>query len=390
MRKKKFLLILGLFLSFQLSPATSPGEDFFSQPEKLPQVAVLLPLSGPFTELGQVLRSGFELGFAGPADAGSQTERFSVSYLDSRGDPENCRALVELLSSQNHTVLIAGTPLNPTAWTTAKTCEKQGLPFLMVWADQDDLISDRSLFSFRLTAPRSALKSALQNLILSQQPAITKLGIIYSPQPCSRLQARRLRNYCADLPVDLTIWEAFPEPEKSLADLLDQIEKQQPQLLLLAVSLEKASSLWLQKEPLQTFPRLSVVVSNALEASASIPPSSTNNHFLLYPCPAPTTATLNRYPVFTSQLQAVGYAAAETIRHVLAHSPDFRPETIIRTLENTSLATAGGQVSFSAATADKPGHQNRFSGCFCYNDSQGRQHSYFPPPQNPKKNQGEH
>ncbi|MEA1922665.1 MAG: ABC transporter substrate-binding protein, partial [Pseudomonadota bacterium] len=262
------LLALTILLSpFLPNPATATelenlvNENLYqeSQYTETPQIAILLPLSGPFDHIGLALREGFELGFAQqPVDSNLTNHQYKIHFLDSKGDPGTARTLIALLSSESETVIAVGTPLNTTAWSASKACEASGLPYLIVGADQDNLISEKSIFTFRLTQTHAADLEMLSAFIDTQEPKIQSLGIIYGENHCAIRQARRLRKFCADKDIDLAIWETYRSDERNFYDLLNIIKERQPQLLFLATDPAAGNKLCQQGQRLEILPPLTI------------------------------------------------------------------------------------------------------------------------------------
>ncbi|MCD6291952.1 MAG: ABC transporter substrate-binding protein [Deltaproteobacteria bacterium] len=380
-------LLLPLFL---LTPATASefkseinesqtGENPYivNLSAETPQIAILLPLSGPFAILGQSLRKGFELGFAQPPLNSNQTiHQYKIQFLDSKGEPDTARTLIALLNSEGETVIAAGTPLNTTAWNASKACEEIGLPYLIVGADQDNLIGNQSVFSFRLTQTHSAYIKLLSTFIDSQTPEIQSMGIIYGESYCATRQARRLRKFCADKNIDLAIWKTYRSNERNFYDLLNLIKERKPQLLFLATSPAASNKLCQQGQRLEFLPSLTIATPvNCLPVKSEIEPIKHASKPVLYATLWLKPANRKNLPQIKDYLQAQGFAAAELIRKTLEQSSNLTSGEIVKTLENTSMNTVYGPVNFSGPG---PGHQNPLSWHLCSYNEDGSNQLVFP------------
>ncbi len=377
--KKIFLALLVLTILLPaIFPSPASSIEFETSIEENRQVAVLLPLSGPFADLGKTIKEGFELGFAQQAVTDHDNRKFKIQFLDSKGNPETVRALITLLDSEGETVFAAGTPLNTTAWTASLASEESGLPYLIVGADQDNLINDKSIFTFRLTQTRSAGNQTLSAFIDSQEPAIQSLGIIYSEYPCAIRQARRLRKFCATKNIDLAIWEVYRSNKSNFYDLLNLIKERQPQLLFLATDPADGDKLWQQGRRLELMPSLTITIpiSCVPTTDKTVSPYHPDNQILyLTPWLAPTDH--ENFPLLKNHLQAQGFAAAEIILESLEKSPNLTSGEIVKTLETTTITTVYGQVNFSGPGL---GHQNPLPWYLCSDNEEGTNQIIFPLP----------
>ncbi len=347
-----------------------------------PQIAILLPLSGPFAPLGQALQEGFAHGFAQQIGPDLINHQYKIRFLDSEGSPETARTLIALLSSEGETVIAAGTPLNTTAWGASKACEEGGLPYLIVGADQNNLINEKSIFTFRLTQTQAADLEMLSAFIDAQEPKIQNLGIIYSESHCAIQQARRLRKFCADKNIDLAIWETYRSDGRNFYDLLNIIKERQPQLLFLATNPAAGKKLCQQGQRLEILPPLTIAtpVNCIPTTSAETAPATQVANRILYPTPWPTPTDQEDLPLLENYLQAQGFAAAEVILEVLAKSPNQTSGEIVKTLETTTMTTVYGQISFSGPGQ---GHQNPLSWYLCSHNEDGTNQVIFPQPPGP-------
>ncbi|MBN2808371.1 MAG: ABC transporter substrate-binding protein [Deltaproteobacteria bacterium] len=388
-----FFLLLGMAF-----PQPAPAEENADLLKIKPQIAVILPLSGPFADLGQNLKLGFERGFAQDRELKPEARQFTTDFFDSEGNPETARALIEMLHSSGETLIAAGTPLHTTAWTASQACEKSGLPYLIVGADQDNLINEKNVFSFRLTPTRAAKETMLAQFIDAQIPPIQSLAIIYDESSCSIHQARRLRKLCASKNIDLALWEVYRDNDSNFYDLLNLIKERQPQMLFLATSSAHGDKLWQQGERLQLLPAITIAMSgtslpgsnNPAAANPPVAPEPQLLHLTTWHLPTEqlTTGHLStglpaadqeKLPLPENDIQAQGFAAAELIlaalNETLNRSLGLTSTEIIKTLESHPVTTVYGQVIFSGPGR---GHQNSQPWFLCRTDETGTDQIVFP------------
>ncbi len=374
--KKLFqtLLMLAILLS-ALIPHSSRAIEPESNFENNREIAILLPLSGPFADLGKTLQEGFELGFSQPTDTTLNNHQYKINFLDSEGNPETVRSLITLLNSEGETLIAAGTPLNTTAWTASQTSEENGLPYLIVGADQNNLINEKSVFSFRLTQTQSAKFTMLSEFINSLAPPIQSMGIIYGESSCAILQARRLRKFCSGKNLDLALWEVYRSNERNFYDLLNLIKERQPQLLILATDPAAGKKLWQQGQRLELMPPITIATPvNCAPTNKQATSASFLDKELFYATPwlVPSNPAP---PHLENYIQAQGFAAAEIILEALNKSLDLTSGEVITALETINTTTVYGQVNFSGPGL---GHQNPLPWHLCSYDEEGTRKVVLP------------
>ncbi len=353
-----------------------------------PLIAVILPLSGPFVEYGEILKKGYEQGFSDTT--GTTAPQYRVKYLDSQANPETARNLINLLSSEGEVAIATGTPLNATAWTVSRACEKNSLPYLIVGADQDNLINKKSVSTFRLTPKHSALKQMLTRFIAAQEPDIKSMGIIYDNSICATKKARKLRALCAAKNIDLSIWkqwQTYSNNRDNFYDLLNVVKERQPEILFLVANPTLTNRLWQQGHRLEITPEATIAIPTGTltttpEVAAAAGKQNSPASRLIYAAPwvNPGNNLADGENVSTADnpLAAAGSAAAAVIINCLKKSLNLTAEEISKSMEATRIDTVYGTVDF---TTEQSGHQNPAPWYLCRNNENGQTEVVFPAPE---------
>ena len=353
-----------------------------------PLIAVILPLSGPFAEYGKILQKGYEQGFSTANDAPETTTlQYRVKYFDSQSDPDTARSLIKLLSSEGEVAIATGTPLNATAWTVCRACEKNNIPYLVIGADQDNLINRDSVSTFRLTPKHSALKQLLTDFMAVQKPEIKTMGIIYGSSICAIKKARRLRALCAAKNIDLSIWkqwQTYSNNRDNFYDLLNAVKERQPQILFLISNPKLTNRLWRQGQRLEIMPQATISIpTNTLTETPGIITAAGNEkspaNRLIYATswvnPENNLSAEDNIAPAPNQLSAQGSAAAAVIINTLKRTLNLTADEIIKSLEATRMNTVYGTVNF---TTEKSGHQNPIPWYLCRNNENGQVEIIYP------------
>jgi ABC-type branched-subunit amino acid transport system substrate-binding protein len=381
------ILFLSLFL-FLLLPKTLPAaaaNAAASEEVTVPptaRVAVLLPLSGEFAELGKEFQYGFKLGFNW-LDAAGEKPQFSVDYLDTESEPETAGTLAAMVATEGNCLLAAGTPLNPCAFQASRAAEANELPYLIVDADQDNLIGEQSNYTFRLTRPRSALNQLLKRFIASRDPKVKSLAIIYDDNPCAMRNARRIRRFCSGSKLDLVIWEKYREGDKYFYDLLGLLRERRPKALLLVTSTARRDRLWKHGTRLELLPTWTLSLdSGCFPAPTAVLPPSLPTRWLLQPAYWYKNPNYSTTGLLQNRWQAAAFAAAEVICRVVSETNDESqqnlppsPARIVAMMEKLKLETVYGPVAFNGSGR---GHQNRLPLSLTGRNENGETKVLFP------------
>ena len=383
-----FLLTLILLLAIPFSARASELNQVSEDQAAIaggPLIAVILPLSGPFAEYGKTLKQGYEQGFS--AATGTTAPQYRVKYLDSQANPETARNLINLLSSEGEVAIATGTPLNATAWTVSRACEKNSIPYLIVGADQDNLINRESVSTFRLTPKHSALKQMLTRFIAAQKPGIKSMGIIYDNSICAIKKARQLRALCAAKNIDLSIWKQWQTSNNNrdnFYDLLNAVKERRPEILFLVANPTLTNRLWQQGHRLGIMPEATIAIpTGTLTPTPNAAPAADQQNSaaskLIYATPwinpGNNSANGENLSAANNPLAAAGSAAAAVIINCLEKSLNLTAEEISKSMKATRIDTIYGTVNF---TTEQSGHQNPAPWNLCRNDENGQIEIIFP------------
>lgn len=388
-KKREYRFFWLLTLLFLLAgPFPSWGSELDQVPEAQtaiangPLIAVILPLSGSFAQYGKAMKAGFEQGFS--TTANSPTRPYRVKYFDSQADPETARALINQLIIEGEVAIATGTPLNATAWTVSRACENDHLPYLIVGADQDNLIGRETVSNFRLTPRHSTFKEMLTKFMAARKDKFKTMGIIYDNSICAIKKARQLRALCAAENIDLSIWkqwQTYSNNRDNFYDLLNVIKERQPEILFLVTNPKLGNRLWQQGKRMEIMPETTITIPTATETDLSVADGQQiwAGDQLIF---APPGLNSEKRPVdgkasvsAGNPLATASSAAAAVIVNALDKSLSLTATEIIKSLETTSIKTVYGTVNFST---EPGGHQNPVSWNLYRNDANGQSKIVFP------------
>lgn len=152
--------------------------------EQIGSIAVLLPFSGKFSELGKATKDGFELSL----DGQSLRSNVKLRYYDTAGDPAKAAAIARSLDQDKPDVVL-GPLLSDTSSAVAQVLANKAIP-LLCFSKQEDFPVSNNIFRLGATA-----KSQIESLVdASIKKGMSKFALIYPDEELSREFAFQFKN----------------------------------------------------------------------------------------------------------------------------------------------------------------------------------------------------
>ena len=222
------LTILLLFASWAPSRLLA-GETY--------DVGVLLPLTGYREAIGTMEKQAFELAVEKfNQETENNGRQLNLIFIDSAANPEKAvEGVSKILEERGENLrMLTGGCSSPAAWAAAGFAQRQKIPFLISTASSPRITGQDWDYIFRLSPPEE--EYFLEPIARSIQDAgeYKSAAIIYENSICSTETARRLKQLCGRLKLDLSIWYGYRPGRKSFKRLGEMLVEKQPEILLLA------------------------------------------------------------------------------------------------------------------------------------------------------------
>ena len=200
-------------------------------------IGVLLPLTGYREAIGTMEKQAFELAAEKfNQEAGNHDRQLNLVFIDSAATPETAvREVGRVLEEKGKSLrMLTGGCSSPAAWAVAKYAQQQQIPFLISTASSRRITGQNWNYIFRLGPPEE--EYFLEPIARAIQDAgeYKSAAIIYENSICTTETARRLKQLCGRLKLDLSIWYGYRPGRKNFKRLGELLAEKQPEILLLA------------------------------------------------------------------------------------------------------------------------------------------------------------
>ena len=369
--KKPYLNILtfSLIILLLLSSHTSRllAEETFD-------IGVLLPLSGHQETIGMIEKQTFELAAEKfNQDGGLNGKQINLIFIDSGANPiKAVNATKQVLAENGEKLLmLTGGGSSAASWAVAEYAQQQKIPFLINTASSSRITGQQWDYVFRLNPPEEEYLLQPVARYLKNNNGYRRVAIIYENSLCMTETARKLKQLCGHLKLDLSIWSSYHPGRKNFRRLGAQLAEKQPDILLLVSKQSEAVAILSQCQKMEVPPQLIVGCSpdfsrqEIWDAAGEILEGVKSviiwKDFLPY---AGTDKFVREYKLSflkSPDYQAAeAYASFEVIANIFSQARTFTREEIKNLLAATEMMTVFGPVQF--ITDSRYTNQNRLTG----------------------------
>jgi len=355
--KKPYLSILtfSLIILLLLSSHTSRlvAEETFD-------IGVLLPLTGGQEAIGTMEKQAFDLAAEKfNQDADNNGQRLNLIFIDSAANPEKAvKAVREVLAENGDNLLmLTGGCSSSATWAVAHYAQQQKIPFLINTASSGRITGQRWDYVFRLNPPEEEYLLGPVARCIRNDKTYRRVAIIYENSLCMTETARKLKQLCGRLKLDLNIWSSYHPGQKNFRQLATQLTEKQPDILLLAGKQKEAAAILSQCQKLAAPPQLIVGCSPDFSRQEMWDAAGENAEGLktvalwkdFFPYAGAKEFALKYKLSFLKSPDyhaAEAYAGLEIIADVFSRAQTLNREEIKNLLVATDMMTVFGPVSF--------------------------------------------
>ncbi len=345
------------------------------------KIGVLLPLTGPQANFGEMEKNSFELAKEEiNAKGGIDGRPIEFVYEDDTGKPDVGRAGAEKLIVQDKVPMLAGGYSSSVTFAAAAVAQQHRIPFLVNTGSVDKITEPEAFdlttndgdkfYIYRVNPPVSEYASGLEGL-LKDVVKPSSAFIIHENSAFGTKGAKSFAKTCDKLGIKVLGNESYSSGTVDFKPLLMNARKTNPDMVYMISYVMDAALLMKQSRELGfTTPKLFVGAGagftmpafkeNAGEASEGVI-SATLWHQTL-----PIKGAKEYYDKYIKKYGGDGpdyhgaeaYSAAYVIADVLTRCKgEYTPETIKKALDETNMMTIFGPVKFTSY--GKKIHQNK-------------------------------
>ena len=337
-------------------------------------IGVLLPLTGHQKTIGMIEKQVFELAAEKfNQDGGLNGQQINLIFIDSAANPAKAvNALRQALAGNGGNLLmLTGGCSSPASWAVAEYAQQQKIPFLINTASSSRITGQQWDYVFRLNPPEEEyLLQPLARYIKGVE-GYRSVAILYENSLCMTETARKLKQLCGRLKLDLSIWSSYHPGQKNFRRTGTQLTEKQPDILLLVSNQNEAVSILTQCRKMKVPPKLIIGCSPdfsrqgiwdaARENAEGLKSVVLWKDFLPY---AGAGEFSREYSLNFSKSPdyhaAEAHASFEIIANIFSQTQTFTREEIKSQLAATDMMTVFGPVKF--ITDKQYTNQNRLSG----------------------------
>jgi branched-chain amino acid transport system substrate-binding protein len=369
---KKFCLTLIVFgltilvlLSSQVSQLTA-GETL--------DIGVLLPLTGHQETIGVIEKQVFELAAEElNQDGGLNGQQINLIFIDSAANPIKAVNAVRQVLAENgeNLLMLTGGCSSAASWAVAEYAQQQKIPFLINTASSSRITGRQWDYVFRLNPPEEEYLLQPIARYIKDDEEYRSMAILYENSICMTETARKLKQLCGRLKLDLSIWSSYHPEQKNFRRLGTQLTEKQPDILLLVGNQNGAISILSHCRKMEVPPKLIVGCSPVFHRQEIWDAAGENaeglkavilwKDFLPYAGADEFSREYNLHFSKSPEYHAAeAHAGFEVIANIFSQARTFTREEIKDLLAATDMMTVFGPVRF--VTDSLYTNQNRLSG----------------------------
>jgi branched-chain amino acid transport system substrate-binding protein len=349
-------------------------------------LGIPLPLTGPEAKFGEIQKHSYEIA-ADEINAGGgiRSKRLILRFEDSRGKPDNARAIVERLIDVNGQIMIVGEYTSPCAMAVAAVAEERKIPYLVVASAADDISRKNYKYVFRQNVSNAHYADGLIAFMKEVVKPET-MAIIHESSAFGSSGANDMEKQADKLGYQVLVKQEYRKGTIDFRLILSKIRAARPDVVYMVSYAADAALLMKQIQEL----RIDAGLFAGGAAGFAVPEFINNARSA---AEYVVTATLwsprsnlpgawayakkyrMKYGDYPSYHGASAYAAMFVVKDALERAKSWKSDDIRGALKATNLMTAFGQIRFE----DREGYQNQnFMDTLVLQVIQGRHETIWP------------
>jgi len=332
------------------------------------RVGIVLPLTGPMAEVGQIEKKAFKLAVDEiNATGGIHGEKLRLLVEDTASREKVACAAVEKLLKTDRVCVVGGGCSSSVTYAVARLCQQEKIPFLINTAAADKITTSGWDYVFRLNPPISKYASGLSSLfsrIIRPKTAV----LLYEECPFGKQRARFFTNFCKRFRIKVLMKKGYQYGENNFDPELLKVKDKNPDILYMISHVTDGSLLIREAKDLKLMPKMFVggtvdftlpaFQEEAGIASQGIIAWTLWHQILPYPGAMEFFEKFKaRYAQSADYHGAEAYAGCSVIADALKRTRSLDGADIREALLNTDMMTVFGPVKFT--TWEKMKNQNR-------------------------------
>ena len=322
------------------------------------RVGVILPLTGRLAELGgETAHRSYQMAASDINEAGGiHGEKLEILFEDTGGDPEVGLRAVEKLISKDRVTLLSGGISSSVTWSATTAAQDHEIPFLVGTASADRITEAGRNYVFRLNTPVSEQHNAFDSF-LNKVSSVKTVAILHESTIFGELSAKKFRQRCETLNLQVIVNEAFDAEKGDLTSLLTMTKVKYPDLIYIIAGIQAGALIMQQSRALGLNPKLFVGNPSAFALDEFRELAGEDSEFIYSPTiwtqslPYPgakefSIRFFHKYDSPPDYHGAQAYASMQVIAGALKEAKTLETADVRDTLSKTDMMTVFGPVKF--------------------------------------------
>ncbi|MEW6352454.1 MAG: ABC transporter substrate-binding protein [Thermodesulfobacteriota bacterium] len=323
----------------------------------LVKVGVVLPLSGPQSAFGEMMKNSMLIALKEVKKAGAiNGKTIELVFEDDASSIETARSAVEKLVRQDGVVMITGGYLSHVTLAVAAKAQESRVPFLVQTASLDEITERGWNYVFRLTPPVSEYPDTVLSFLKEVAKANTA-AILYVDNSFGRSTAEAFAKGAKRARIKVVMEQGYHLKTTDLRSLVAKVKGVNPDVVFMVSYVTDAAQIMrLAKEQHLvpklfvgsgggfTMPEFAAQAGDAAENVCSVAPWT--SHIPFAGAKPFCQAYKKRYGTHADYHGAQAYAATYVVADALERAKELSPEGFREALVKTDTMTAFGPVRF--------------------------------------------
>ncbi len=229
--------------------------------DKIVKIGASISLSGKYVREGTAIKEGYEFwadwaNARGGISIGGEKYQVRMIYYDDESNPQTAAKLVEKLITEDKVDLLLGPYASGIAMPATTIAERNGYVMILPLNNSDSLYTRGYKYIFSVASVASREGCSVVDLLRAQAATPPKTIAILAPNSTySLVVAAGLKDYSAQLGMDVVVFEKFPEETSDLSSLLAVVKTKDPDILYVCGYFEHSTLVARQLKDLGYIPR---------------------------------------------------------------------------------------------------------------------------------------
>ena len=220
-----------------------------------------IPITGPKAEEGRYTRDGYQfyidaINQRGGLVVGGRAYKVRLHYYDDASDPARVGPLYERLIAQDRVTFLLGPYSSQLTGAAIPIAEKNRVPMVAAHGAAESLYSQDNSYTFSIVSPARNYLRGVIALVLAKNPTLRTVALLGADEPFSHEVLDGAAEYATEHHLTVVSQALYPLNTGDVRDLLTDLKRRNPDLILVAGHLQDAILIIKQAKELGVTPKV--------------------------------------------------------------------------------------------------------------------------------------